>query len=51
MKVNEYYVDGKFRAERGPFGVEEGELKLDHSANLRMLPSRHLASKAAQLLK
>lgn len=35
MKVNEHYVDGKFRQEL-PFGVEENEPKNDHSAALRM---------------
>jgi hypothetical protein len=35
MKVNEHYVGGKFRQEL-PFGVEEGEPKIDHSANIRM---------------
>jgi hypothetical protein len=35
MKVNEHYVDGKFRQEL-PFGVEEGQPKVDHSAGLRM---------------
>lgn len=36
MKVDEHYVDGKFRQEGTPAGVEEGEPKNDHSANLRM---------------
>ena len=36
MKVDEHYVDGKFRQEGTPAGIEEGEPKLDHSANLRM---------------
>lgn len=36
MKVDEHYVDGKFRSEGTPAGVEENEPKLDHSANLRM---------------
>ena len=35
IKVNEHYLNGKFRQET-PFGVEEGEPKIDHSANLRM---------------
>lgn len=35
MKVNEHYMDGKFRQEL-PFGVEENEPKNDHSAALRM---------------
>lgn len=36
MKIDEHYVDGKFRAEGTPAGVEEGKPKLDHSAALRM---------------
>jgi uncharacterized protein DUF6544 len=36
MKVDEHYVDGRFRQEGTPAGVEEGEPKLDHSANGRM---------------
>ena len=35
IKANEHYRDGKFRQEL-PFGVEEGEPKIDHSAALRM---------------
>jgi hypothetical protein len=33
MKVNEYYLDGKSRLEL-PFGVTEGEPKVDQAANL-----------------
>jgi len=33
MKVNEYYLDGKCRLEL-PFGVTEGEPKVDQAANL-----------------
>ena len=33
MKVNEYYLDGKGRMEL-PFGVTEGEPKIDQAANL-----------------
>jgi hypothetical protein len=33
MKVNEYYLDGKSRLEL-PFGVTEGEPKVDEAANL-----------------
>jgi hypothetical protein len=33
MKVNEYYLDGKSRMEL-PFGVTEGEPKVDQAANL-----------------
>jgi hypothetical protein len=33
MKVNEYYLDGKSRLEL-PFGVVEGEPKVDQAANL-----------------
>jgi hypothetical protein len=36
MKVNEHYVDGRFRQDRGRFGVEEHEPKTDHSAGVRM---------------
>jgi hypothetical protein len=36
MKVNEHYVDGKFRQEGTPAGIEEGEPKIDHSAGIRM---------------
>ena len=37
MKIDEHYVDGKFVAERGPFGVEANEPKTgDHGAALRM---------------
>ncbi len=35
MKVNEHFVHGKFRQEL-PFGVEEGQPKIDHSAAIRM---------------
>ena len=35
MKVNEHFVEGKFRQEL-PFAVEEGEPKIDHSAAIRM---------------
>ena len=35
IKANEHYLNGKFRQEL-PFGVEEGEPKIDHSAALRM---------------
>jgi hypothetical protein len=35
MKVNEYYMDGKCRLEL-PFGVTEGEPKVDQAANLGM---------------
>ncbi|MCW5850091.1 MAG: hypothetical protein KIT87_08400 [Anaerolineae bacterium] len=35
MKVNEHFVGGQFRQEL-PFGVEEGEPKIDHSAAIRM---------------
>jgi hypothetical protein len=36
MKVDEHYVDGMFRQAGTPAGVEEGEPKLNHSANGRM---------------
>lgn len=36
MRVSEHYVGGHFRSEGTPAGIEEGEPKLDHSANLRM---------------
>jgi hypothetical protein len=36
MKVDEHYVDGAFRQEGTPAGVEEGQPKLNHSANGRM---------------
>ncbi|MHB0876263.1 MAG: DUF6544 family protein [Anaerolineae bacterium] len=35
IAVDEHYRDGKFRQEL-PFGIEEGEPKNDHSADLRM---------------
>ncbi|MCU0492664.1 MAG: hypothetical protein MUD01_13815 [Chloroflexaceae bacterium] len=35
MRVNEHFVNGKFRQEL-PFGVEAGKPKIDHSAALRM---------------
>jgi hypothetical protein len=36
IKVNERFVDGRFRADRGWLGVDENEPKTDHSAALRM---------------
>jgi hypothetical protein len=35
MKVNEHYINGKSRLEL-PFGVTEGEIKVDQAANLGM---------------